>query len=304
MAKPKTPKQPKPTLIERLAVWSAPRDAWALAHRMRPDTGVSPAADALLALGYPRMYVPLDEPMPAIKDGGDLRKRYGKTRFVPREAVPRLYAQARFGDDAALAPPPVQLDEAVETVFLTGRPLNLYLLEIMFGSGAVVEASVRVMLGVKAQDCIDGPIDPHGFIALRALWAVMLRAPADVRTEARAQLEARYEAFRAELGNERWRTLAALDAILHGRAGVERAGWGYDRKLYLSEYVLADDDPAWVASEVVARLEKLKPADRETFDVQLAFVGGPTVLAVLRESAAKFHKDYKVDMDEQLALFA
>ena len=66
----------------------------------------------------------------------------------------------------------------------------------------------------------------------------------------------------------------------------------------------AHDDPDWVAATAIAKLAKLRPADRAFFDIQLAVVGGPKVLAALRKSAAAFKKDQAKKIEDQLSLCA
>ena len=89
----------------------------------------------------------------------------------------------------------------------------------------------------------------------------------------------------------------------NGRKAVEEWGSNFNGELHLSDLVHAHDDPDWVAAMAIAKLAKLKPADRAFFDIQLAVVGGPKVLAALRKSTGAF-KDQAKKIEDQLSLCA
>lgn len=66
--------------------------------------------------------------------------------------------------------------------------------------------------------------------------------------------------------------------------------------------IFADDDPAWLAERVAERFAVLEPAHRESFDIQLAVVGGPKVLSLLRKNIGAFNKDQAKRIADQLSL--
>lgn len=322
MAKVKAPKKSKgkPSFLERVASWPVPSDAAGLA---RPWKGmaVDERAHALLGCGFPRMLVAVEEPVTELTDFDTYKKLYDEALVIPRAAAPiRQAVQETFVHSAEeyeksmRSPKPLHLIEAIEGLFKYGRQ-TMGVLEIQYGSTAVVEAAVKHLVSLPAivwhgYDELDEKearrigqkgLESRGYMTIRQLGHMLWRVPVAVAKRMRAELVKLLERARDPEG-ELWRAAQALDVILNGRAAVERFGSNFNGELHLSDLVHAHDDPEWVAAKALARLGKLKPADREHFDIQLAVVGGPKVLAALRKGTAAFKKDQASSIADQLSL--
>jgi hypothetical protein len=321
-ARPAKKAKQKPSFLDRVASWPIPTDAAGLA---RPWNGmaVDDRAHALLGCGYPRMLVAIDEPIAELKDFATYKKLYGEKTVIPRALAPIRQAveetkifsieeyekSMRSGKGAPLA-------EAVEGLFKYGRQ-TLRTLEIIHGSTAVAEAAVKQLASYpmivwhgydeldekEARKIGQTGLESRGYMTIRQLGHLLWRVPVAVEKKLRAELVKVLDKARDPEG-KLWRAAQALDVILNGRAAVERFGSNFNGALHLSDLVHAHDDPDWVASMVTTKLKTLRPADREHFDIQLAVVGGPKVLAALRKGTAAFKKDQAKSIAEQLSLCA
>ncbi len=315
-------KKGKPTLLDRLASWQVPTDVVGLS---RPWQGmaVDERAHALLGCGFPRMLLALDEPLAELTDYDQYNKLWGDKFVIPRALAPirqaieensipsreELEKALRRGKGAPLA-------EAVEGLFKYGRT-TMWTLEVLHGSEATAEAAVKYLTSrpTKAwhsHDDLDEKearkigakgLESRGYMTIAHLGWVLQRVPAATEKRLRQQLRALLEKARDPEG-DLWRAGQALDLILNGRKAVEKWGSNFNGELHLSDLVHAHDDPDWVAATAIAKLAKLRPADRAFFDVQLAVVGGPKVLAALRKSTAAFKKDQAKMIEDQLSLCA
>jgi hypothetical protein len=144
-----------------------------------------------------------------------------------------------------------------------------------------------------------------GWGSIRALYFVLLRVPKDARDGLRARLEALHtRVLAAQKDATPWRSVQALDVILHGAQGVERSGYRDAEGGLFFDLAFADDDPAFVAKHALAELAGMRPGDRARFDVRLAFLGGPAVAEALKAGTARFHSSQKKAIEEQLARLA
>lgn len=297
-------------LAERLAGVAIPPDAWALT-RVERGVGVTPHIDNLLALGFPCMISVVDEPLPST-DAKKALRTFDISRVVPRAMVARLYAYKRAEGDPATAanagevfasePAPIELAAVVDRELRARDWSRVWLLEAMFGSTAVAEAFVDAYERLPDEKWFVPPLGAWGNIAIKGLGSVIDRTPAATRERLRARLDALFARLDARDGHSR--ALRGLDVILHGRAGYE-AGEN-SGSVSLGDYHWARDDRAWIESRVLASAATWTNRDRIWFDAQLAFAGGPTVLAKLREVAAAniVMKDHREAVNAQLALFA
>lgn len=294
------------SFLDRIVTYRAPDGACGL-HRVPTTLAANAQAAALLGLGYPHLLVTVDEPLAPLPDYATYRKRYLNAPCVPRALVPILHAIRRAVpstealDEAVRAPPPVELPDAVERALRYGGATT-HIIEALFGAGATAAAFVDALDAATVDDLCGGKYENYGYATVYQLGWLLWRVPATERDAHRARLAGVLDRLRA--ADKMWRLGRALDVILGGRAGVERHGRGFRGQLFLDELVWADDDPAWVASMVASRLQTLRPAEREVFDIQLAVVGGPRVLAALRDATARFRKDQQKSIAAQLALCA
>jgi hypothetical protein len=274
-----------------------PTNAWGLT-RVPHDFASSERAATLLGLGYPHIILPSTEAFTGTDDA--LYKRQD-ARVIPRNALDRLY---RAHTARAVRKGELQLASEVEIVLQHGGPYVVWLLEAMFGSEPMARAFVERLDSYPVSVWeTDGQLENYGWMMIRMFGYTLWRVPASVRTELRGQLEALFGRVSAGLDRPAWsRPIQALDLILHGRVGAERCGRGYNGKLHLSELHFADDDPAWIAERVLDKLTTLRPADREFWDIQLAVLGGPTVLAALKANTKCFKADQKKSIETQLSL--
>ena len=323
VAKPAAKKaKGKPSLLERVASWPVPSDAAGLS---RPWKGmaVDDRAHALLGCGYPRMLVGVDEPVAELTNLATYKKLYGEKNVIPRALAPirqaieetRVFSVEEY-EKSMRSGKGLPLAEAIEGLFKYGRQ-TLRTLEILHGSAAVAEAAVKQLAAYPTLvwhgcDKLDENearaigrtgLESRGYMTIRQLGHLLWRVPLVVEKRLRAQLREVLEKARDPRGRL-WRAAQALDVILNGRAAVERFGSNFNGDLHLSDLVHAYDDPDWVTSKVIAKLTKLRPADRAGFDIQLAVVGGPKVLAALRKGTAAFKKDQAKSIADQLSLCA
>lgn len=277
------------------AIEPLPTDAWGLS-RVKPGAASSETAAALLGLGYPNMFVPTSEPFSGTDD--DLIARV-RSRLIPRTTLEQLFA-------LYMKPPPSAPDLATTAkhVIENGTSLIVWIVEAQHGSVATAEAFVSALAAYPVTDWFgDNALEKSAWSSLRGLAFTLWRIPADVRTRLRDKLAAIYEQVAAH-DPQLWRPGKTLDVLVNGRAGVERNGRRVGDHLQLSELLHAADDPEWVAKQTIERLATLRAADREQFDIQLAVIGGPKVLAALRDSPTKFSSDQKKSIAMQLTLFA
>lgn len=305
-AKPKA--KGKSTLLDSLSGLTPPSDAWGLGRAK--GLGANPTVEAFLGCGFPNMVIATDEPPPDELPGLEaFLKAYEAAKIIPRWAVEKLYAVSRAGPDpvkqaAALAGTRTyELDQPAIVDLLAYRSARqLYLLEALFGSEAACELLVAHLASFPPSGW-KGTFDRCGYTVVRGLGGALRRVPAGVREKHRGTLKAVFDKVWAD-DPKLWRSGKALDVIVNGRAGVERSGNGFNGELFLSEYVWAEDDPAWVRERVLARLKKIKPADREWFDPQLAVIGGAPLVAAFKTSADRFLVGYRKDLADYATLFA
>ncbi|MFN0247702.1 MAG: hypothetical protein ACKV2T_12520 [Kofleriaceae bacterium] len=288
------------SLADRLAAVAIPSDAWALS-RVKPGVSVSPHVDRLLAIGWPHMISVVDEPWTPTNAKQALRT-YDLSRVVPRDMLPRLYAYKSVYDpsqrDAAFAAEPMDVTLASviydETTAHTWE--RIWILEAMFGAEPVATEFVDALVKAPSHEWEDSVVSAA---AIKGLGSVLDRASAVVRAQLRGKLEELY----AGLGdNAPTGAGKALDIILHGRKGVARSGRLEPDN---SDFHWARDDAKWVEKEVLAKAPTWKGRDRNWFDAQLAFVGGPKVLAAMRASLASggVYSEHVKAVGDQLSLF-
>jgi hypothetical protein len=286
---PKAPKLPKPGVFDFIE--PLPRDAWG-ATRVAREVATSDDAATLLGLGYPNMFVPSSEPFAGTDD--ELRDLV-PNRVIPRNSLERLF---RYYTTSSNIKP--ELAPIVDTMLASGTTLIVWIVEAMFGSVATAEQFVKTLEALPDKEwTATNLLETNGWSVLRGVAWVLYRVPPDVRTALRGRLAAIFERV-----DQQSRPGKTLDVMLHGRAGVERSGRRAGGELQFSELLFADDDPVWVAQIVIDRLAKMRASDREQFNAQLAVIGGPAVLAALREAQKKFSSDQRKAMTTQLALFA
>jgi hypothetical protein len=189
---------------------------------------------------------------------------------------------------------------AAEQILRYGGPQMVERLEAQYGAVPAAGALVDALAGCKVKDLQGGKFENYGWAVIYGLGWLTWRLPTSLRETLRGRLRGVLEKLQA--AGELWRAGQALDVILNGRAGVERSGRNFNGQLFLAEAVWADDDPEWVRTFVLSRLQTLRAQDSEVFDIQLAVVGGPTVLAALRNSLAKFPKVQHASAERQFSL--
>jgi hypothetical protein len=244
--------------------------------------------------------------MKACESVADFQKRYPLDAYtLPREAIAVQYAIHRSEtpvEPLGPLPPVAPLDVAESAVaalrFGNGRVLQQ--LEALLGSVAVAEATVAAIAQAADKPQGAGAFERGGPAVVRAgLSWLLWRVPVAVRQRLRAELE---RAFHGGV-QDTFLFKEALDVMLHGRAGVERSGSNFNGALHLGDLVFAADDPAWAREVALARLAKLRPADREWFNPQLVVLTGREVLEAFRAGEEKFQKIFRPAMREELALF-
>ncbi len=280
-----------------------PDDAFGLT-RVPAGMASSDRAAALLGLGFPHMLVLTDEAVPPLAGYADYKRRYLGATIVPRALLPVMYSvpYAR-GDDAldeaVKNPPAIDLDEAVEASLKQGGPV--FVLEGLFGSVATAEAIVAAL---TAENLAGGTYENYGPSIIHGLGFMLFRVPAKVRDKLRADLASVLERLRAN--DQVWHAGKAIDVIINGRAGVERSGYRFANQpngyIHFGNLIFADDDPVWLAERIAERFAVLEPAHRESFDIQLAVVGGSKVLSLLRKNIGAFNKDQAKRIADQLSL--
>jgi len=302
------PKGGKPSFLDRIASFVVPPNAAGLA-RVPASMAVSEQAAAVLGLGYPHVLVTLDEPLAELPDYATYKRRYLGAVAIPRALPPILHAIARsvpsieaLDKVVATPPAPPPLDEAISQALRFGGVNIVPVIEALYGSEPAATAFVAALVSASVADLNGGKYENYGYSVIYMLGHLLWRVPQDVRSRLRGELAGVLD--RLQGAGKLWRGGKALDVILNGRAGVERSARGFEGKRFLTQHVWADDDPDWVASNVLATLATLRPADREVFDIQLAVVGGPQVLAALRGATDRFPKDQRASIEAQLALCA
>jgi hypothetical protein len=266
--------------IEPLPDPQRPLPAWAAGER----------AAQLIALGYPELLVVGEGDF--VGDDAALQKQMSATRIVPRNALERTY-KVYARDTAAKVKLPAAVKHLVER---SGNHFALFALEALFGVSETATAVVDALTAVPTKKWAS-KLDAFGGQAIKGLAFLLWRLPSTERETLRARLEQLSSEHRGDA-----RPAKALDVILHGRAGVERSGSGNLGELHLTDLRHVDDDPAWVAKLVVARLQTLRPADRAIFDLQVGVAGGPKAIAALKAGTAKFPSDQKKSIAAQLSL--
>lgn len=291
------------SLIDRLASTTIPDDAWRLA-RVPPKVAASERAAAILALGYPHVLLTTDEPVRDFPDGIAFAKHYDR-RVVPAAALPTLLAVALGNTDddkraAVRKPAKLDLPKALDWVLRYQYPGEVWLLEAMAGSDVFAEAMVAALVDTAPKEW--AKFERTGYATVRSLGPILWRVPPETRGRLRGALADKLAELTARGGLSR--AGKALDVILNGRAGVERSSTRHQDRIHLSDLVYAGDDPEWVSELVRARLATMRPADREAFSIQYAMLGGPTLIALMREDIARFRKDDRTHIEEQLSLCA
>jgi hypothetical protein len=300
----------KPSLLDRTASYEIAADAAGLA-RVPAGMASSPRAAALLGIGYPHVLMTTDEAMPKLASYADYKRRYDGKNIVPRALLPVMYAVSRAPLDPAeldkaVANPVTDatVEDAAEEALTDRRPWLIFVMEGLFGSTATARAFAAALTAADPDDLAGGRYEDYGSGTIPMLGWVLWRVPAKVRTEVRAALAKVLARLRAE--DKVWRVGKAIDLVVGGRAVVERSGARFGNQpngyLHLGQLPFADDDPPWVAERVAERLKVLRPADRETFDIQLAVAGGPAALATLRANVDRFKKHPAHPAEDQLAL--
>ncbi len=291
----KTPAAAKPTKNIFASIEPLPTDAWRLST-IDPKIASSEQAAQLLGLGYPRMF--LTTPGDFAGTDEQLRTLALNTRIIPRDALKRVYTVYTYpdlnSDDLPRA--------ASELLDFSGNHFAMYALECLYGAAATATAIVDRLESIPVEHWSDEGSDGERFYdvggrAIEGLGFVLWRVPAKPRAALRARLEKLF-VKRSSASNSK--PMAALDHLLHGRAGWER-GYG-GKALDMSSLLLIDDDPKFVADQVLAKLKTQSPRDRPLFDVQLGVIGGPKVIAALRDSTSKFPGDQKKSIAAQLSL--
>ena len=291
--------------------------AFGMAHE-RPGVGLTRTDDRLLALGYPHMLVPVDEPVPwqKMQTMADVFKAYPLLDGDwPRElflwllarwdiaCMPHLWGKNPAQTDD---PPTHDIDALIAGPHKVGdRDILLYALEAVHGSIAVAERAVALVESWSDEDF--GHKTGHMSL-VRGLHFVLLRVDRDERASLVDRLEAVFarvqETCRYPNGVFR-ETVRGLDVALHGRAGVERSGYRPDRvELGTSDLALAWDDTAWIAEIALARVPEYAPRDRPAIDARLAFLGGEPVVQALCDNVAGFHSSQRKRIVMQMGRFA
>lgn len=259
------------------------------AQRPLPSWAADERAGQLIALGYPEMLVVGDGDFAG--DDAALQKQMSATRIVPRNALERTY-KIYARDTAAKVRLPAAVKHLVER---SGNHFALFALEALFGVSPTAAAVVDALAAVPTKTWAR-KLDAFGGQAIKGLAFLLWRLPAKERDALRARLETLYRE------QSESRPAKALDVILHGRAGVERSGSGNLGQLHLTDLRHVDDDPVWVTTLVIERLQTLRPADRAIFDLQVGVAGGPKAIAALKAGTAKFPSDQKKSIAAQLSL--
>jgi hypothetical protein len=224
---------------------------------------------------------------------------------IPRDDARRLHrVRSAALDPAAQAAAlresgPLALDaDTVGAWFTNGSALVGWLLEADLGTTAVLDAALAFMTS-RADDA--WLFQATSAAAVRGLGAMLHRVPSAEHGRYVGALEAVFE--RTYDAHPLSQVGRALDVILHGRMGVERSGSGLRGTLFLAEYAWAVDDPMWVSDSVLARLAKVRPADREIFDPQVVVAGGAALIEAFRSSSARFQTEFRPDMTAYATLF-
>lgn len=269
------------------------------AQRPVPAFAADERAGQLLALGYPHMFLPTPGDFAGTDD--KLRKQLDETRIVPREALARVYSLVTYpemvpGDLAKAA------DEILE---FAGNQYAMFALECLHGSEAIATAFVDRIEKFPAkrwkEDGDDGrAFNTNGEVAIQGLGFVLWRVPEKPRKALRARLEKVFKKIASKDPEQHYGPIAALDEILHGREGWERAH-GQDDVLYTSPLTFIDD-AEFVVGKFLPKLKTQSPRDRPLFDIQVAVAGGPKVLKALQGAGAKYPSHEKKTMALQLSL--
>ncbi len=292
--KPAKAKPTKPGPFDALE--PLPTDAWGLS-RIKPGFASSDRAATLLGLGYPHIILPSTEDFTGTDQ--ELFKRQD-LRVIPRNAIERLYRAHTHREG------PLSLAEEVKHIMHRGGSYVVFLLEAMFGTEATARAFVKQLISYPTEEWSGGDeIENYGWMMIKMFAYTLWRVPAKVRVELRGELGKLFERVsKGKPPKEWWRPTQALDMILNGKAAVERCGSGYNGQTHLSELLYAEDDPAWLATKVTERLATLRPVDGAGWDIQFAVIGGPKVLAALRDNIKRFKADQKKSIEVQLSLVA
>jgi hypothetical protein len=281
-----------------------PSDAAGL--RRAKGLGVNAGVDAFLGLGFPFLIVPTDVEPGAYETCAAFAKAYADdANVMPRAAIAQQYCitipatpDTPYPEPSSPLPPvrTVVLSEAVREVLAYGNGRNVQQLEVMFGALPLAEELVAQLANLSEESWLARGVAPVIGAGLRhLLW----RVPGADRDRLRGVL-------RGPLASIDLRTSGgkALDVLMSGRAGVERSGSNLNGALHLGDLVSADDDPEWASAMALAKLEKLRPADREWFNPQLVVLCGKKLLDAFRASVAKFPAEHRKRMTALLALFA
>ncbi len=277
------------------AIDPLPTNSWRLST-IDPKLASSEQAAQLLGLGYPRMF--LTTPGDFTGTDEQLSTLASNTRIIPRGALKRIFTISTFPDMTA-----DDLTEAVsQLVVYSGNHFGMYALECLYGTVETATAIVDKVASLPLEQWTEeGPENERfynlGGTLITGLGFLLWRVPAKTRDALHARLEKVFKKV-ASLGN--YAPIAALDRLLHGRAGWERT---HEEPLRdLSSLLFITDDPAFVADKYLPKLQAQSARDWPLFDIQIGVVGGPKVMKALRESTAKFPGRLKKTMAAQLSL--
>lgn len=286
----------KPTKNIFAAIEPLPTDSWRLST-IDPKIASSEQAAQLLGLGYPRMFLTTPGDFTGTDD--QLAALASNTRVIPRGALKRIFTISTFPDMIA-----DELTHAVsQLVVYSGNHFGMYALECLYGTVETATAIVDKIASLPLEQWSEeGPENERfynlGGMLITGLGFLLWRVPAKTRAALHARLEQVFKKV-TSLGN--YDPIAALDRLLHGRAGWERTH--DDEPLRdLSSLLFITDDPGFVADKYLPKLQAQSARDWPMFDIQIGIVGGPKVMKALRESTAKFPGRLKKTMTAQLSL--
>ncbi len=264
---------------------------------------VSPAAAAVLDCGFPGGFFAYDAPVAPKPNVNKFMLAYGQGGFVPRGALPTVYAIAAAAPaDLAKAhanPPPMpSLEKAMTHALHYGDAIELYAIEAHYGAEAVLDAVVTAF-AEKHDRKWKHAHRQYRYLTF-GLRSLQWRVSKAARDRMRQRLLARWE-----LDDD---CSAELDVLLNGRAGVERSGDRFGNQpngpIDSSDLAQAHDDPQWALDQWLARLKILKPADRVKVHPQLLVLCGPKAVAATRANFARFRSADKKKNEAYLSLFA
>jgi hypothetical protein len=196
------------------------------AKYLKPGFALTPELDLAFALGHGSSVGPV-RLLPDLAPGKKAKASYSE---VPRNvALAELRNTSKvFGAPVVVEvnPEPLEVDEAHALLrkrmprlpFI--RPVVLRSIEALVGPSVALAAYVEGLEQMPAQSWDNGAVGSLFHVA----YGLLLRALPDESNAARARLEALFAKKGDEYG------AAALDIMLHGRAGIARSGYKYSTK--------------------------------------------------------------------------